>query len=175
MTTKVAHSQGSLSRNVPTGHTVDFTTHTHQPFIYSSKYCWQHITKLWTWTQNLFFHSVFRCWLYSILHFSFFFIQSVFCCPPPPPNFSALGTCLVCPVVKLAVSGTSSYIFRPPAITDLGAPYPIIKLNWSCLSSVLPPFLYSSLHPTFPFPLNIAKVQHSTCFWISHCFSKKSC
>jgi hypothetical protein len=29
------------------GHIVDFTTHTHthQPFVYDTKYCWRHITK----------------------------------------------------------------------------------------------------------------------------------
>jgi hypothetical protein len=27
------------------GHIVEFTKHTHQPFVYDTKYCWRHIYK----------------------------------------------------------------------------------------------------------------------------------
>jgi hypothetical protein len=43
MTTKGAHSRGNPSGNVLTGHIIDL--YAHQPFVYSTKYCWRHITR----------------------------------------------------------------------------------------------------------------------------------
>jgi hypothetical protein len=84
------------------------TYYAHQPFVYSAKYCWRRITRPWMRT-HLFLLSVFSVYIslfYSILrHFSFLFINSVFCCPFPN------STALVCLVVKPAV-GPSGTFYR---------------------------------------------------------------
>jgi hypothetical protein len=90
---------------VPTGQTVDFTTHTSTICTrYHTKYCWWHITKLRTSTHIhsflLISLSIFRRPLYFILrYFAFLFVHTVLA-PPPPPNFTALGDHLVCLVVN---------------------------------------------------------------------------
>jgi hypothetical protein len=79
MTAVVAHSWGS----VYVRRCADWLhgeLHIHQPCVYDTKYCWWLITKLQTWRHTYFFLLIFMIKI-----------------------FAALGDCLVCLVVKMAV------------------------------------------------------------------------
>jgi hypothetical protein len=93
--------------------------HTHQPFVYNTKYCWWHITKRWTLTHMysfLLFFSLFSDAYYILFYtISLNFLFTFWPPPPPPPQSATLGSYLVCLVVKLAVAGgTLSHGFTQP-------------------------------------------------------------
>jgi hypothetical protein len=107
MTTKGAHSVQAMSRNKPNGLTLSTSLHTHQPFVYDTKYCWRHITKPLTHRYSflLFFSSTLR-------YLPFFFFHWFFA--PPPPILAPWATVYISlhVVVKPALPSVPSRLGR---------------------------------------------------------------